>query len=258
MVPTAGVAVDINNDPFGWPAIVRNVACAPLTSIKWQAAAADTQGAAPAQVDVNVNGPMGSATISFKRPTEPGRWRNACQSRHQHLVYKPNKVRFVTASLFDGHDASINIMRRILRARLRGDPPRPQPQREEVVDAALQEDAHGIALSSYQGGHVEYFKVHDRHAARGGRRPHQGIRRRRRRDRAGRDQDLHAYGVARIFSPEDGASGSGLQGMINDMIAACDQNLAEKPLALDAEIRRPQRPRPLDHHARAGRVDAAR
>jgi methylmalonyl-CoA mutase cobalamin-binding subunit len=77
------------------------------------------------------------------------------------LVYKPlNKVRFVTAaSLFDGHDASINIMRRILQAsgceviHLGHN-----RSVREIVDCALQEDAHGIAISSYQGGHVEFFK----------------------------------------------------------------------------------------------------
>lgn len=101
----------------------------------------------------------------------------------KHLVYKPkNKVRFVTAaSLFDGHDASINIMRRILQGtgceviHLGHN-----RSVKEVVDAALQEDAHGIALSSYQGRR-RIFQVHDRHAARGGRRSHQGIRRWRRR-----------------------------------------------------------------------------
>src|SRR4051812_12885298 len=75
-------------------------------------------------------------------------------------VYKPlNKVRFVTAaSLFDGHDASINIMRRILQAtgceviHLGHN-----RSVEEIVNCALQEDAHAIAVSSYQGGHVEYF-----------------------------------------------------------------------------------------------------
>ncbi len=77
------------------------------------------------------------------------------------LVYKPlHKVRFVTAaSLFDGHDASINIMRRILQAsgceviHLGHN-----RSVEEIVTCALQEDAHGIAISSYQGGHVEFFK----------------------------------------------------------------------------------------------------
>ena len=81
--------------------------------------------------------------------------------RRQPLVYKPvNKVRFVTAaSLFDGHDASINIMRRILQAtgceviHLGHN-----RSVEEIVNCALQEDAHGIAISSYQGGHVEFFK----------------------------------------------------------------------------------------------------
>src|SRR5687768_1869718 len=77
------------------------------------------------------------------------------------LVYKPlNKVRFVTAaSLFDGHDASINIMRRILQAsgcevvHLGHN-----RSVQEIVDCAVQEDVHGIAISSYQGGHVEFFK----------------------------------------------------------------------------------------------------
>src|SRR5262245_16071511 len=77
------------------------------------------------------------------------------------LSYKAvNKVRFVTAaSLFDGHDASINIMRRILQAtgceviHLGHN-----RSVEEIVTCALQEDAHGIAISSYQGGHVEYFQ----------------------------------------------------------------------------------------------------
>jgi methylmalonyl-CoA mutase len=75
--------------------------------------------------------------------------------------YKPaNKVRFVTAaSLFDGHDASINIMRRILMAN-GAEVIHLGHNRsvEEIVTAALQEDAQGIAISSYQGGHVEYFK----------------------------------------------------------------------------------------------------
>ncbi|MBL8309406.1 MAG: cobalamin-dependent protein [Burkholderiales bacterium] len=154
----------------------------------------------------------------------------------KHLVYKPkNKVRFVTAaSLFDGHDASINIMRRILQGsgceviHLGHN-----RSVKEVVDAALQEDAHGIALSSYQGGHVEYFKYmidmlreagagHIKVFGGGG-----GV------IVPAEIKELHAYGVSRIFSPEDGAK-LGLQGMINDMIAACDQNLADKPLTLEA------------------------
>ncbi len=154
----------------------------------------------------------------------------------KNLVYKPkNKVRFVTAaSLFDGHDASINIMRRIIQAsgcevvHLGHN-----RSVEEVVDAALQEDAHGIAMSSYQGGHVEYFKYmidmlrdagagHIKVFGGGG-----GV------IVPSEIAELHAYGVARIFSPQDGAK-LGLQGMINEMIASCDHDLSQKALALDA------------------------
>src|ERR1700693_737800 len=82
-------------------------------------------------------------------------------SQSKNLVYKPqNKIRFVTAAaLFDGHDASINIMRRILQAsgceviHLGHN-----RSVDEVVTAALQEDVQGVAVSSYQGGHIEYFK----------------------------------------------------------------------------------------------------
>ena len=104
--------------------------------------------------------------------------------------YRPtHKVRFVTAaSLFDGHDAAINIMRRILQG-MGAEVIHLGHNRsvDEVVTAALQEDVQGIAISSYQGGHVEYFKymVDLLRAAR--RRAHPGVRRRRRRDRAGRD-----------------------------------------------------------------------
>ena len=144
-------------------------------------------------------------------------------------VYKPkNKVRFVTAaSLFDGHDASINIMRRILQAsgceviHLGHN-----RSVEEVVTAALHEDVQGVAISSYQGGHVEYFKYMLDLL----------------RERGGKDikvfgggggvivaeeiEELHAYGVARIYSPEDGQK-MGLQGMINDMVMRCDVDLAK-------------------------------
>ena len=144
------------------------------------------------------------------------------------LLQKPgHKVRFVTAaSLFDGHDASINIMRRILQAsgcevihlgHNRGV--------EEIVNCALQEDAHGIAVSSYQGGHVEYFKYmldllrergagHVRVFGGGG-----GV------IVPAEIRELHDYGVARIFSPEDGQR-LGLQGMIDEIVAACDTDLA--------------------------------
>ena len=118
--------------------------------------------------------------------------------------------------------------------RLRGHPPRPQPRVEEIVDCALQEDAHGIAISSYQGGHVEFFKyMIDLLRERGGG-AHQGLRRRRRRDRAGRDpraarlrRDAHLHARGR--------PALGLQGMINEIVAACDADLAhELPASVDA------------------------
>ena len=156
-------------------------------------------------------------------------------SIHKVAVYKPvNKVRFITAAaLFDGHDASINIMRRILQStgaevihlghnRSVG----------EVVNAALQEDVQGIAITSYQGGHVEYFKyMIDLLKAGGGENikvfgggggvivPSE-------------IKVLHDYGVSRIFSPEDGAT-LGLQGMINELVERCDVDLT--PLAPKAE-----------------------
>ncbi|CAG9178162.1 Fused isobutyryl-CoA mutase [Cupriavidus laharis] len=146
-----------------------------------------------------------------------------------------NKVRFVTAaSLFDGHDASINIMRRILQSQgceviHLGH----NRSVNEVVTAALQEDAQGIAISSYQGGHVEYFKyMVDLLREKGGEHiqvfgggggvivPDE-IR------------ELQAYGVARIFSPEDGQR-MGLAGMIADMVQRCDIDLSRyAPTMLD-------------------------
>ncbi len=138
-----------------------------------------------------------------------------------------HKVRVVTAaSLFDGHDAAINVMRRILQSsgaevihlgHNRG--------AEEVVDAAIEEDAQAIACSSYQGGHVEYFEyMHDLLRAKG----------------AGHItiwgggggvivpreiEALHAYGIARIFSPEDGRN-FGLQGMIDMILRGADVSTA--------------------------------
>lgn len=139
-------------------------------------------------------------------------------------VYKPkNHIRFVTASsLFDGHDASINIMRRILQSS-GAEVIHLGHNRsvEEVVNAAIQEDVQGIAMSSYQGGHVEYFKymydllkekgaTHIRIYGGGG-----GVIIPR------EIKELHEYGIARIFSPEDGRI-HGLQGMINLMLEECD------------------------------------
>ncbi|MFP5391100.1 MAG: fused isobutyryl-CoA mutase/GTPase IcmF [Gammaproteobacteria bacterium] len=137
-----------------------------------------------------------------------------------------NKVRFVTAaSLFDGHDAAINIMRRILQAK-GAEVIHLGHNRsvDEVVTAALAEDVQGIAISSYQGGHLEYFKyMIDLLKARGG--AHIKV------FGGGGGviipceiAELQAYGVARIFSPEDGQR-MGLGGMIESMIAACDVDL---------------------------------
>ena len=136
---------------------------------------------------------------------------------------RQNKVRFVTAtSLFDGHDAAINIMRRILQS-LGAEVIHLGHNRsvDEIINAAIQEDVQGVAVSSYQGGHIEYFKymvdlLKERGAGRikvfgggGGVISREEIK------------DLHAYGVERIYSPEDGQK-MGLQGMIEDMIARAD------------------------------------
>ena len=139
-------------------------------------------------------------------------------------IYTPkNKIRIVTAaSLFDGHDAAINIMRRIIQAsgaeviHLGHD-----RSAEEVVNCAIQEDANAIAMTSYQGGHVEYFKYmrdllvekgceHIRIFGGGG-----GV------ILPEEIDELHACGVTRIYSPDDGRS-MGLQGMINDLLEKSD------------------------------------
>src|SRR5689334_15012739 len=145
-------------------------------------------------------------------------------------AYRPtHKVRFVTAaSLFDGHDAAINIMRRILQG-MGAEVIHLGHNRsvDEVVTAALQEDVQGIAISSYQGGHVEYFKyMVDLLKQRGGGHIQVfggggGV------IVAAEIQELHDYGVTRIYSPEDGQR-MGLQGMINDMLARCDFDPARK------------------------------
>ncbi len=147
------------------------------------------------------------------------------------LVHKArHKIRFVTAaSLFDGHDASINIMRRILQAS-GAEVIHLGHNRsvDEIVSAALQEDVQGIAVSSYQGGHIEYFKyMVDLLRERGGERIQVfggggGV------IVPAEIKELHDYGVARIYSPEDGQR-MGLQGMINDMLARCDFSPVEQP-----------------------------
>ena len=147
-------------------------------------------------------------------------------------VYKPkNKIRIVTAaSLFDGHDASINIMRRIIQStgveviHLGHD-----RSVEEVVNTAIQEDVQAIAMTSYQGGHMEYFKyMYDLLQKKGAPQikifgggggvilPEEM-------------KELMDYGIARIYSPDDGRK-MGLQGMINVMVELCDVNpIAELP-----------------------------
>ena len=141
-----------------------------------------------------------------------------------------HKLRFVTAtSLFDGHDVSINIVRRLLQAS-GAEVIHLGHNRsvDEIVTAAIQEDAHGINISSYQGGHVEFFKytmdlLRERGAGHikvfggGG-----GVI-------IPEDaQDIEAYGVTKIFSPEDGRR-LGLQGMINFMLQQCDFSLKRDP-----------------------------
>lgn len=144
--------------------------------------------------------------------------------------YQPtNNIRFITAaSLFDGHDASINIMRRILQATgVEVIHLGHNRSVHEIVQCAIQEDAQGIAVSSYQGGHNEYFKYmidllkendssHINVFGGGG-----GV------ISDDEIEDLHAYGVKRIFSVEDGSK-MGLQGMINYMMKACDFDPCEK------------------------------
>ena len=150
--------------------------------------------------------------------------------------YKPkNNVRIVTAgSLFDGHDASINIMRRIMQSsgceiiHLGHD-----RSVEEVVDCAIQEDAQAIAMTSYQGGHVEYFKymydlLQEKGAPQikifgggGGTILPSEI------------EDLENYGISRIYHPDDGRN-IGLQGMINDVIEQSDFPIG-KDVKLDLE-----------------------
>ncbi|MEQ9285466.1 MAG: methylmalonyl-CoA mutase family protein [Cyclobacteriaceae bacterium] len=148
--------------------------------------------------------------------------------------YQPkNHIRIVTAaSLFDGHDAAINIMRRIIQATgVEVIHLGHNRSVDEIVNCAIQEDAHAIAITSYQGGHVEYFKYmydllqqNDRANIKifgggGGTILPEEI------------QELHNYGIARIYSPDDGRA-MGLQGMINDMVKASDFPLGE---TLDGE-----------------------
>ena len=145
-----------------------------------------------------------------------------------------NKIRIVTAaSLFDGHDAAINIMRRIIQAsgceviHLGHD-----RSVEEVVNCAIQEDVNAIAMTSYQGGHIEYLKyMYDLlqkkqashikiFAGGGGTILPEEIK------------QLEAYGITKIYHPDDGRE-MGLQGMINDLIKKSDFLIGKK---LNGEI----------------------
>lgn len=142
----------------------------------------------------------------------------------QTVAYTPiYKIRIVTAaSLFDGHDAAINIMRRIMQSS-GAEVIHLGHNRsvQEIVDCAIQEDVQGIAITSYQGGHVEYFKymydlLKEKNAGHikifgggGGTILPEEI------------AELQAYGIARIYSPDDGRA-MGLQGMINDLLKQCD------------------------------------
>ncbi len=180
-------------------------------------------------------------------------------------VYRPtHAVRIVTAaSLFDGHDAAINIMRRILQAS-GAEVIHLGHNRsvQEIVDAAIQEDAQGLCISSYQGGHMEYFKyAHDMLEERG----------------CGHIQifgggggtiipeekrELEDYGIARIYHPEDGRN-LGLQGMINDILRRCDRDVLHEGVPSDIAAIGPQdhpaiaRLITVAEHAAAGDASAA-
>ncbi len=179
---------------------------------------------------------MSSAVLHVVAPESP-------TSSEPDGVYRcRNKVRVVTAAaLFDGHDAAINVMRRILQqsgaevihlGHNRG--------AEEVVDAAIEEDAQAIAISSYQGGHIEYFKyMHDLLRSKGA--GHitiwgggGGV------IVAREIAELHAYGIRRIFSPEDGRT-LGLQGMIDQIMRGADFSTAPvDPVAEFSRLHEPE------------------
>ncbi|MDZ7773709.1 MAG: methylmalonyl-CoA mutase family protein [Balneolaceae bacterium] len=172
--------------------------------------------------------------MSDETTTAPSREQNnkaadrSDEDRPREPYEATNNIRFVTAaSLFDGHDASINIMRRILQSS-GAEVIHLGHNRSvrEIVECAIQEDVQGIAVSSYQGGHMEYFTYmvdlleelgasHIKVFGGGG-----GV--------IVQDEidELHDYGVTRIFSVEDGST-MGLQGMINHMLEQCDFDTTE-------------------------------
>lgn len=177
---------------------------------------------------------MGTQTLSADKKDQP----SLLAGHKAPEPYKPkNKVRIVTAaSLFDGHDAAINIMRRIIQAtgceviHLGHD-----RSVEEVVNTAIQEDAQAIAMTSYQGGHNEYFRYmydlleekgagHIRIFGGGG-----GV------ILPEEIKALMAYGITRIYTPDDGRA-MGLQGMINDLIEKSDYPTGQEGIADVAEL----------------------
>ena len=152
---------------------------------------------------------------------------NAATAAAKPAAYRPaNKIRLVTAtSLFDGHDASVNIMRRVLQAS-GAEVIHLGHNRsvQEIVNAALQEDVQGVAITSYQGGHVEFFKyMIDMLRGSGGENIKVfggggGV------IVPAEIRELMDYGVTRLYSPEDGAR-MGLQGMIDDVLRSSDYDL---------------------------------
>jgi methylmalonyl-CoA mutase len=144
-------------------------------------------------------------------------------------------VRFVTAaSLFDGHDAAINIMRRLLQAQ-GAEVIHLGHNRsvDEIVIAAVQEDVQGVAVSSYQGGHIEFFEYLVDSLAEKGRADIRVYGGGGGTITPSEIAELQAYGVARVFSPQDGQQ-MGLEAMINSLIAECDHVLPP-PAADDLE-----------------------
>ena len=153
---------------------------------------------------------MSQAAVTSERPLAP-------------LPEPDYRIRFITAaSLFDGHDASINVMRRILQSSgVEVIHLGHNRSVQEIVDAAVEEDAQGIAVSSYQGGHTEFFKYMIDMLTQRGRADIRvfggggGV------IVPAEIQELQDYGVCRIYSPQDGHA-LGLQGMIDDMIERAD------------------------------------
>src|SRR6188768_569975 len=167
--------------------------------------------------------------IPASKVTAPEKKQNLAGHEAPEPYKTKNKVRIVTAaSLFDGHDAAINIMRRIIQStgveviHLGHD-----RSVEEVVNPAIQEDAQAIAMTSYQGGHNEYFKYmydllqekgagHIKIFGGGG-----GV------ILPSEIAELQAYGITRIYAPDDGRA-MGLQGMINDLVEQSDFPIGDK------------------------------